>query len=525
MSKYLTYYIKNLEDIKLSKTIAQIDSEESLDYITGSSIRGVYIYRYMNKYNIRNINEGVHKDKLLKGRIKFLNAYPVYKDERSIPFPKCYFCPKEKIKEFEYIDKLDLSVGLDVKLGEGFEKARFSEFVYLNKDGYKKVDVEKVSNLHINKRGNKNKLFRYDAIKSGQVFKGIIKVEDEEYIEEIKDLLDEKVVYIGGSKGSGYGKSLIYGMEVVGENPEIRQFKTNYDFDKHIYLIAMSDIIYRTELGEYKTFIDEEFIEKSLELESVEYIDSSIQTNNVTSFNNKWNCYLPQITAIKAGSIFKYRITGELNKKLVKDFIDEGIGERKIDGFGRFMIIDSLDDTLYYNADQESEVEGYDIDSIIKKLNIDQKNQIEDILTKIYEYKVNSAISIRVLKMYEKIENPNAMKNNQWGKLLEFFILLQYMEIESGKKKYKKYKEHEEEKRSRSFKQLKKVKYSGMDFMDFLNDYMEKSDDIEKFRNKMGIEKIDICNISSRDSKEFVFKTNMKVMAELCRYHLRKEDF
>ncbi len=525
MNKYLVYYIKALEDIKLAKTIAQIDSEGSMNYITGSSIRGAYIYKYINEYGVKNINEGVHRDKLLKGGIKFLNAYPVYEGERSIPFPKCYFCPKEKIKEFEYIDSVDLSVGLDTELEEGFEKARFSEFVQLDEGNYRKVNVEKISNLHINKKEDKNKLFRYEAIKKGQIFKGIIKVEDEKYIEEVKDLLEESIVYIGGSKGSGYGKSLIYNMKIVDENPEFKQFQNNYNFDNYIYLIALSDIIYRTNLGEYRTFIDEEFIEKSLGLEKGKYIDSSIETNNITSFNNKWNCYLPQIVAIKAGSIFKYKVTGEINKKAVKRFMDEGIGERKLDGFGRFVIVDSLNDTLYYNSDKNIENECTDIISTIKKLNNEQKNQIENILTKIYEYRVNLSVNNRVLEIYEGIENANAMRNNQWGKYLEFFTLLQYMNIDTGIKKYKEYMDYEKKKRSSSYKQLKKVKYLGIDFVDFLDDFVGKSTDVKEFRNNMGVEKINIYDISSKEYKEFIYKINMKVMAELCRYHLRKEDF
>ena len=100
MCKYLTYDIRTLEEIKLAKTNVQKDAEESMEYIAGSAIRGAYIYKYIKEYALDDINQGVHKDKLLKGKIKFLNAYPAVEGQRSIPFPKCYYAQKEKNKIF-----------------------------------------------------------------------------------------------------------------------------------------------------------------------------------------------------------------------------------------------------------------------------------------------------------------------------------------------------------------------------------------------------------------------------------------
>ena len=48
------------------------------------------------------------------------------------------------------------------------------------------------------------------------------------------------------------------------ENPEYQLFESKNYFDKELYLITMSDIIYRNKLGKYKTLIDEEFIKDRL---------------------------------------------------------------------------------------------------------------------------------------------------------------------------------------------------------------------------------------------------------------------
>jgi len=66
--------------------------------------------------------------------------------------------------------------------------------------------------------------------------------------------LNNSIVYIGGSKGNGYGKCLIKNMsEGNRENPEYQLFESKNYFDKELYLITMSDIIYRNKLGKYKT--------------------------------------------------------------------------------------------------------------------------------------------------------------------------------------------------------------------------------------------------------------------------------
>ena len=57
-------------------------------------------------------------------------------------------------------------------------------------------------------------------------------------------------------------------MRAIGK-PQYQLFESKNYFDKELYLITMSDIIYRNKLGKYKTLIDEEFIKDRLGLESV----------------------------------------------------------------------------------------------------------------------------------------------------------------------------------------------------------------------------------------------------------------
>ena len=66
-------------------------------------------------------------------------------------------------------------------------------------------------------------MFRYEAIEKGQIFRALIKVNlSEDEIEKVIKVLNDGEFYIGGSKGSGYGKVEIIEdeIEVLDNNPE-----------------------------------------------------------------------------------------------------------------------------------------------------------------------------------------------------------------------------------------------------------------------------------------------------------------
>lgn len=523
MAKYLIYDIETLGNVKLAKTNVQIDSEESMEYITGSSIRGAFIYKYIKEHGVEDINQGIHREKLLKGGIKFLNAYPKFDGNRSIPFPKAYFATKEDMREAEEMkEPLNIELGLDRKLLPEYQRARLSEFIGNSGGEYYRIKVHKTLNLHINKSDEGNKLFRYESIKKGQVFKGVIKVEDESYIDEVKELFEDSYVYIGGSKGSGYGRCKITNMEVEDENPEYEIFKDKDNFENCMYLIALSDILYRNNLGQYKTYIEDDYICKELGLEEVKYIDGIIETKSITNYNNKWNCHTPQIIGIKAGSVFKYEIQGEIDEDRLLEFMDSGIGGRKSDGFGRFVLVDSIEDTMELCFSEEIDFKE-EYNTLYGKLNENEEQQLKDIVNRIYKKRVEDHIADVVLNINEDIKNSEAMNQNQWGNYKDLFSYLAILEPEEGIKKYEEYIEYIKNKRSISDEQLNKVKYGSKNLKVLFDKIIKNSMDIDKFYEETfkDINRVRIGNIESEIDKKFAYQMNLKVLIELIRYQMR----
>lgn len=521
MCKYIEYKIEALEDLKFSKTNIQVDSEETMEYITGAAIRGAFIYKYIMKHNLDDINACEHREKLLKGKIKFLNAYPEFDGKRSIPFPRCFLADKEKIKAFEKSSEtiLDIKVGLDDEnFYSGYERVKKCEFVGVNGDTYTEIKINKKSNLHINKNKEKNNLFRYEAIEKGQIFIGIIKVEEESYLEEIHDLFENAIVYLGGSKGSGYGKCVIRNLKLLDYDYNI---DNKVDNIKDLYLIAESDIIYRSNIGEYKTKIDEYLIKKELGISSVTHRASSIEIKNITSFNNKWNCRTPQIVGIKAGSVFRYEIDGKIDSEKLRKFIDKGIGERKIDGFGRFSIAFSLEDAKLAKNSIKNNDNNVNVDY---KLNKDEENQLQYIIDKIYMIRINNEISNLVIGLDKKLANTNELNNSQWGYCKDLFKLLSTLDHSEGNKKYNESNKHiMYEKQSELYKKIRKIKYDGVCFIEFINKLVKCDEDEALINKTLDDNIINLQGLNTILGKDEEYKFKMKILSELCRYHIRKE--
>ena len=215
MGKYIQYDIENLEEIKIATTVNQSDTQFSRSFISGSNVRGAFISEYIKSKKIEDLNKHESRKLLLMGGVKFLNAYPIAQEERSVPFPNCYYGLKDDIKEGNMplnIVRFSEVIKLKEKDEEkNYTKIKGKEFgVLINSDDLGEVKVSKKEYLHIRKpklRDEDNKLFRYEVIESNTKFRGYIKVEDEyeDSITDIKDILTKSDFYIGGSKGSGYG--------------------------------------------------------------------------------------------------------------------------------------------------------------------------------------------------------------------------------------------------------------------------------------------------------------------------------
>ena len=102
---YLFYKIQTKEPVKMSGQSKAEETEGSLDYITGSSVRGAVIGMALRNLSQENKMTGEIKQRLLK-QIYFLNAYPLYevqsdsckeKERRAFPAPYFFYGKKSDL--------------------------------------------------------------------------------------------------------------------------------------------------------------------------------------------------------------------------------------------------------------------------------------------------------------------------------------------------------------------------------------------------------------------------------------------
>lgn len=521
--KYIIYDIENIEPIKQTSTLMQSDNEFTKSYISGANLRGAFIANYMVQKGIKDINEGQHKEKLLKGGLKFLNAYSVDSSKnRTLPFPKCYYGEKDEIKRFNITNNLKLiEFGEEMDSDKDYDKVKHFEFATWNLDdeAFNPIEIEKVGNLHIRK-GHKddNKLFRYEAIKAKQNFKGIIICENDDYVKECEEILRAGMFYVGGSKGSGYGLCKISKIRIKDENPEISNLEEILaeEETEELIIVATSDIIYRSEAGLYQTFIDEEFLKKELKVNNVTLKESFIETDYFTGFNNKWGYRLPNVLGIKAGSVFVYEIDGELGEDIIKDLTHKGVGERKSDGFGRILLLSSLpfsSVTIENKEDKKSnEIKLYE----------DEKQQMLLIVNRIYREKLSNKLSEKVLELSDKLSGQKNINKNQWGKLYNMMFLLEGLTPNDGLNKIKKYFRNINDKKLNSELKhaFKKIKVRDVELQKFITDELDnltESDFYSKY-----LQSLEIGNIKISISMEEIYNYKVQVLKELFRLQLRE---
>ncbi|MFN9238571.1 MAG: hypothetical protein ACK6DE_01435, partial [Pseudanabaena sp.] len=184
--------------------------------------------------------------------------------------------------------------------------------------------------------------FRYDAIDVGQTFQSVILCETDEICGEILKLLQSKDdIWLGGSQSAGYGYCKISNVQPRDSNwNEVNIPVTKRTSQDNLVITLLSNAILRDEYGQpvaNPNLIGYE-IEKILEITDLpEAKPIYASSENIGGFNRKWGLPLPQMPALSMGSVFVFE-GYSLTEEQIKLLESQGIGERRVDGFGRVAV-------------------------------------------------------------------------------------------------------------------------------------------------------------------------------------------
>lgn len=385
--KALTFTIELLEPLLATGLEGDPNAGVSLKYVPGSVLRGAVIGLYLRdkkaKLNLQGnveleLSNDSERNLFFNGRVLYLNAYPQSDGNRSLPTPLSWQKEKDTDAHNAFCDfnwrHRDNRQYKD--LGSPF-------FVFLNSATIVKVNPETTLAVHTQRDAKKGRstsdegaVFRYESVVAGTNFCGAT-MGDETLLEEIKGLIDNKQVLLGGSRTAGYGRARIVcaqSLEVWNETSKAKAIKKGDEFTITLLSNALIRDLNGQFQGELVSIFDGDGNPR-IEIESIfsncrfeelaEIISDKTfkRVELVGGFNRKWGLPLPQQLSIKAGSSFKFRAKEDIEESTVQKWLDEGAGERRVEGFGRIAlnVNSNSNETLSFRAADEKKVSAMNL--------------------------------------------------------------------------------------------------------------------------------------------------------------------
>jgi len=337
--KAITYCLRLLEPVLVSQAESgEENSAIGLPFIPGSALRGALVDRYLRAHPSADLAiDKQARHLFFDSAVCFLNAYPWREGARMLPRPMSWFAEKDVAGEHQG-PVYDWAVDPDHPL-EQPKPPSAGDFCYITDDSVVFYTPPRQVNVHIsledpNRRGEQNKVYRYDALAEGEVLAGAIVAEDEAALQKLMLLLIPGELHLGGAHLAGYGRVKV---EDVTVEPDWEEYTLGDDpGDRRIIVTLLSDAILRDANGQVNGDLDAT-VAAALGLPKLKHERAYQRVRLVGGFNRKWSLPLPQTFALQAGSVFVY-LAGAFSPMRLRQVAGLGIGERRAEGFGRLAV-------------------------------------------------------------------------------------------------------------------------------------------------------------------------------------------
>ena len=523
---YYSYKIRLLEPVKMGSQMKSDNTEYALNYIAGTALRGAFVNAYLRAEKL-NLDEDKALKKLLLKDMYFLNAYPVAGDERTIPAPLCFMAGKKELNDYEGQDLAVKSVFDDTdKTGDKVVKKE--PFVQLEDTTVHGVKVKKEFRLHISVNGRDEKaeraLFRYESIAPGQEFIGLIRLEEaigtdkalaNAKVKAFLSMLENLTVYVGGSKGSGYGRCQVTGLGTVDEEVVMQDQAAK---EQEFYVYFLSDAILMNQDGTMASAIPEDYLQQKLGLKTVKKQSGAADSVRITGYNSTWGKSLPQFEGIKAGSIFRYSWSGEWSEEKVKALRDQGVGLRRQEGFGRILILRRMDYRVWNRYEEKKDGDSWNGAWASEEV----KTQAQQLLKALYREKVLRGIDHLVVQEAAKVSNFR-LTRAQLGKILELTQHANYESADKAQMRFEEYFRHMEEKRNNlaAFRAFTGTRIGDRNMSEYILDLIWTVDQVPAFTQKDGFGKLELDGLVYEPDRAAVKEYNLMFLEKFVRYLLR----
>ena len=337
----LPFRITLLEPLLATSLEGDPNSATSYPFIPGSLIRGALATRYLKQNKVDAMDEAARR-LFFDGTTRYLHAYPLDREDlRTLPTPFSWMVEKGSEPPTKIYDWSCEREDCDLEQPKTLDKP----FCRLVDETVELYGPLKQVNIHTQRDRLKGRsatdsgaIFRYEGLAPGQDFGAVILFDCESDVDYVRPLLLSEPLLLGGSQSAGYGHVSVEVDEPRNDWSEIGRAPVDIAAGESFALTLLSDALVRDDKGQYATTLTEAMITSWPDVSGVEIADSFKQDSVIGGFNRKWGLPLPQTPVIRAGSVFVATATEVISSQAVAVLESQGIGHRRVEGFGRIAI-------------------------------------------------------------------------------------------------------------------------------------------------------------------------------------------
>lgn len=350
--KALSYQIMLDEPVLASALDGDPNDSESYPYLPGSLLRGALIRRYQqNRGRVADAAADPDFRRLfLDGTCRFLNAYPLINNCRGLPVPRSWYLKKgDQVANGTTIEDF----AIDEPSGNQQYQSLPRPFCVPDADSGNAIVHAPAKQLMVHTQRDRKKgratdqegaVFRYAALAEGQRFAAAIVCDHDADAAILQDLLTGSVL-LGGSRTGGYGRARF--QEIREEAATWREVGPRFNEldDDLLTVTLLSPALVRSNRGQFEASLEalvQALNERLTEQERQENpwpqpMTAFLGPEPVGGFNRAWGLPLPQVLACAAGTVLVFSGVTLLDPAR-KRLEEQGIGERRAEGFGRVAI-------------------------------------------------------------------------------------------------------------------------------------------------------------------------------------------
>lgn len=333
----LTFQINLIEPLLATQLgSGEENSSVAFNFIPGSILRGALVGHYLQQNpKIKDPPLDPECRRLFfDGKVRYLNAYPLNRlGERTLPTPLSWHVSKDE-KENDSATIYDFAIEREKILENPVPYP--CTFCWHSKEDKKEIEIIKpkyhttlhnTSENRFIKKKSSSTVYYYEAIAAGEIFGGVIISDNQMDLEVLKNLFNNPELKLGGSQNAGYGRIQIEKIEI---NSNWYEYEADHNHLGNVVVMTLlSDAILLDSRGQPTTEMSD-FLR-------IKHLKAFKRTRVVGGFNRKWGLPLAQMPALQAGSVFVYE-ANKLENQLLEKLKQEGMGERRIEGFGRVAV-------------------------------------------------------------------------------------------------------------------------------------------------------------------------------------------